>query len=721
MPLYFTVICILLWACQKEIHVNDTFPFELKGNIIDTNVFKDQKTQTSFTIVPTQKVDGTVYYFSYVVDKGDGKFYLEDGTALEPNTTYSVNDFDFKRYFVCNTIGTNTVIVTVDNEVTEKQSVTLNYESKYKPFTYILSNNLDLYPIGELSPITYTITDDYEETNYRFTYFVENGQGQLFSQSTAQDGTDNYTALEIGKSSALPKGTHKLYYKPLNLSDGTHKIKTTIAAADGQEKKLDLDLKVSESNFSFTAASSVAEAMANSEIDHNFTLSPIGTPSKYYSLTFTSTGTAIVKYNGNSYNAGQSIPITTQDIAKKAWTVKYIGSNASSHVVNYNLSSDNGKTHNQEVSLNIFDFSFNASVASSLIARTKSTDINYNITSVGKNDLTFTIGFEYLSGSAQGELRKDASLMVANAFYPTITGNKGLSFKGTNAGEVKMRIITKDNFGNIKKSNILNINVVQSDFNFVATSSKNQITTAEDVQQNFSITQTQNFDLTYTLKFKTNNNKGVLIYDGKQFNPGDAIVIKKNDIQNKGWLATFRTPAALDYSIEYTLTSTAEVSRLATVSLKVVPPVAPPKITKAEFRYDIADNLSRPCGSHKTDDTFGTCYHDAYLLITIYTDKTNVTNFQVKNTDTNFTSSELNFVAGPNLVRNGNLEFRCTTFDSLNPILSACHKVQNYTASFFGTVNFGQKLEVRVKANGLWSDWKKATSNGIKITPCKGL
>ena len=107
LPLVIFLVGTALISCQKELAIEQNFPFEVKLLPIPKQLPLGGTAELRLEILPTQVYTENAYSLRYFSFEGNGSLRLEKGTPLVPNDSYPIPQKVFRLYYTAHSLGSN--------------------------------------------------------------------------------------------------------------------------------------------------------------------------------------------------------------------------------------------------------------------------------------------------------------------------------------------------------------------------------------------------------------------------------------------------------------------------------------------------------------------------------------------------------------------------------------------------------------------------------------
>lgn len=95
----FLMIITLLTSCEKELDVQQNFPFEVKVMPVPKAVSQGQIVEIRCQIITSENYVENQYFIRYFQFDGNGNLCIGNAAPLLPNDTYELPDKIFRLYY----------------------------------------------------------------------------------------------------------------------------------------------------------------------------------------------------------------------------------------------------------------------------------------------------------------------------------------------------------------------------------------------------------------------------------------------------------------------------------------------------------------------------------------------------------------------------------------------------------------------------------------------
>ncbi|WP_299220391.1 DUF5011 domain-containing protein [uncultured Aquimarina sp.] len=329
-------------ACTKEITDDLVVFFKVEFSETTIETFVDTKKESQFTITGVTDINVGDYQIKYNVTEGAGSYFLNTVAIAENEFVDLPEGPEYTIEYQGTVVGANKVTLTIRDQSNREEEFILTYNVNDTDFTF------DVVPFPEA--ITYVngeidLNLNIEEVSSA-TYDVQYVFGTpdadvLGTGSVIVDGAvlDPETTVEI------PIGDST--WKFGGLTVGAVEITFTATSSFGISKSKIIRIEVGETpDFTFAATlDSDVIFTTNSGAVINFTITEIAGTSSYV-MNYRTSNAGNVVYNGETYQAGDNIPIQAGSSIGT-----YIGTAEGAHNLDFRVDNANIITVSKEASL----------------------------------------------------------------------------------------------------------------------------------------------------------------------------------------------------------------------------------------------------------------------------------------------------------------------------------------------------------------------------------
>ena len=508
-------------GCTKDIDITDQFDFDFEVKV-STEGFVYETTPFEVVITPQRVVNGTTYKLSYSVDEGESHLETKSPTiVVKPGEKYIMPDkFEQVFNYLPTAVGTNKIIVTIENNQGLKKTKTIIYKSKYAPFTFLLTPNLNSYTINAKGALTSTLIRK-EEDKFKFKYIVTNGTGIIY---------DGETAIVPGEDYELKNGVKQLHYMPSTL--GLHKITATATAADNASIAREIEVVVDNVPFTLSATAATTSVNVNQELVINVDLTEqITTRGVTYEIShsYDPKGISGIMKNpsGVAIEAGVASKIVTG-----SYQYRFKPSGIGVSTITFKVKDSNGQIKEVTVIITVENvpFTFTAIPSEKTILLNKNTAINFNLVTNASDSNGLTYKLVYTPEVGDGILTTTGGTVLKSGTPIVIEkGTFNYNYLPKTLGNHKISFVVTDNNGQQRTASV-EMNTTHTPVTFNV-SSVTQTYVNQSIPLNFTITPQNSAELDYKMNYYVSGGEGPLKKGETVITPGNYIDVSKGSFQ----------------------------------------------------------------------------------------------------------------------------------------------------------------------------------------------
>ncbi|MBZ4037779.1 DUF3872 domain-containing protein, partial [Flavobacterium sp. 17A] len=518
---FFVFAIVLLMGCTKDIDIEDEFSFEFEITALNEG-FVYETAPFDIVIKPQRVVAGTTYEISYVLEKEESHFETKSPTTvIEPSEKFKLGEtLEHKFNFLPTSVGDHVVIVTIKDNHGAVKSKTFNYKSKYAPFTFLLTPNLNTYTINAKGAMTSTLIRK-EEDKFTFSYTVTNGTGIIY---------DGDTAITPGEEYILKNGVKQLHYMPSTL--GLHMITASVTADDKAQVVRQVEVLVDNVSFTLSATAATTSLNANQELVIAIDLAEQTktTGVKYeISHAYDPKGIAgtIKNPSGVAVQAGTTAPI---EVGTHQYRFKPAGIGVST--ITFKIKDSNGQVKEATVIITVQNvpFSFTAIPAEKTILLNKNAVINFNLVTNSNDTSGLTYKLVYSPIEGDGTLTSsDGTALKSGTPFNVDKGTFYFNYLPKTLGSHKLNFVVTDNNGEQRTASVeMNTTHTAVTFNV---SSVTQTYVNQPISINYTITPQSSNDLDYKMNYYLSGGEGQLKNGQTEIVSGNFFDVSRGSFQ----------------------------------------------------------------------------------------------------------------------------------------------------------------------------------------------
>ncbi|SEM14274.1 protein of unknown function [Aquimarina amphilecti] len=332
----------LVIACTKEITEDLVVFFKVEFSETTIDAFVDNKEESSFTILGAGDIAAGDYQIKYNVTEGAGSYFLNDTEVTENEFVDLPEGPQYTIEYVATEIGANTVTITIKDELNREEEFILTYNVNDTDFTFdVVPSSIGTYVNGEID-LDLSITEISEAT-YDVQYIFK-APVDISTQGTGTVNIDG-TLLDPETLVEIPVGDTTWQFEGVTI--GMVEIEFIATSSLGVSKTKTLQIEVGDTpDFTFTATlDSDSIFTTNSGAVINFDITETVGASTYV-MNYRTSNTGNVVYNGETYQAGDNIPIQAGTSIGT-----YVGTAEGTHNLDFRVDNSNTVTVSREASL----------------------------------------------------------------------------------------------------------------------------------------------------------------------------------------------------------------------------------------------------------------------------------------------------------------------------------------------------------------------------------
>lgn len=416
----------------------NAFSLEASTPLNDINV--NAPTSFSFSLLNLGKDKTVTYERSFNIIQGTGKVFNEDGsTEVELEKYEPVDEGTFSHVVKFTQPGDSKIVVSAKDSNNQIISDTLSYTVNVVEFSFTAAPSKNTVYTGEEVEVNFTLNETQGSGGqYKMGYTLNDGSADI-----SVDGV----AISPGTLNNVPVGDFSWTVKPTSV--GVLDMTFYVRNESGSEVQKNVAINSQSGNFTVQAIPTVNSASINEKVTINIAITENGPPAKPYSLSFGSTGSGTIEYNGNQYNAGQTI----SSINSLDFSVDYTGSTVGDHNITLFFTNSNGLPLQKSLSIQYetTTFTFDAATTVQSVKVNEKAKQNFNVVQSGSQNLTYTLSF---TSTGSGTLEYNSASYGQNQTITGITpGSFSADYIGSSVGEHRITYkLTASNGDFIEKS-----------------------------------------------------------------------------------------------------------------------------------------------------------------------------------------------------------------------------------------------------------------------------
>ncbi|SEC65676.1 protein of unknown function [Tenacibaculum sp. MAR_2009_124] len=507
--------------------------FSLRVFATDTNIAKNEEDKITVSLQQNATNSNITYTLEYNI-VGNGTLYKDNSEAPASESITPGNYNNYK--FVSSEAGASTINFTINDSNGQTESQQLIYTVSNPSFDLNTIGGTELY-LNDSEDFTFNITQQYtdNQASYQYSYEFVQGNGELKDSSGSVIVPGSYYDASVG--------LNQLNFEAIR--NGINTVKLTVRDNYGNTQYREITFTVNEISFDYSAASASANIAYGEDIKITQNISSqVENGNIQYELSYTTSGTGTLSYNGVDYSPGEVI-----DVSDGQFNTYYKGLSVGTHEIIFSVKSTQNITKTSQVRIDVssIDFNFLADAQDNSIYKNEETNINFDISeSVGSSSDTYEVSYSLTRG---GGILKDitGTALTSSTFYTVSSGPTNWIFEGTDVGEVEIKLIARNSTGTSREVKV-QLEVKQTDFVFQSIVAESAANINEEVPVSFVLTPNGEENLTYDLLFSSTVS-GKLKLNGTSYNAGQQIVVTPGNFVGS---FTSSVPGTNDITFEVT-------------------------------------------------------------------------------------------------------------------------------------------------------------------------
>jgi len=121
--LYTLLLSVIVCACSDDLDVRQVYGFNLEVMPVPKKIAQGETVEIRCEIVPEGVYSGTSYKIRMFQYDGKGSLMLDNGTVLQPNDMYRIDNTVFRMYFTAHSDGQQNFdifIIDSHNQIVQK-------------------------------------------------------------------------------------------------------------------------------------------------------------------------------------------------------------------------------------------------------------------------------------------------------------------------------------------------------------------------------------------------------------------------------------------------------------------------------------------------------------------------------------------------------------------------------------------------------------------------
>ncbi|TCP28156.1 uncharacterized protein DUF3872 [Tenacibaculum skagerrakense] len=491
--LYIFIILTSLLACDTglEIEVQDSFDFTITSDQKDIS-FVSEEINTTITIEPERKVQGTQYFFSYELDNGNG-YYKLNNTILTPGQEYKLESLEFNLVYVGEDVNTHTTEITIRNSNDLTTSHLISYKivdfNDFKVNTIKLSNDevfLSQKVEFELE-IEKVVNELEQELEYEIKFINSSLNGKL---------NINQNEIVLGESlTDLSEGKHRISF--LANQGGNAQIDLLVKASNGKSQEVTINSEIIPTSILLEVTPEKTENYIKTPTAFNFNIYKIGVEEITYELVFKNINGKLSNTD-NEYFKNETISVTEGN-----FQMNFEGFETSNTPIEFTLNASNGLSKTVSVDFSVLQTDFDLVVTpdepNDYVGDL--TPFEFSISKKGDQNLQYEISFNGPKGEIlyQGNSYSNNDRIDLNI----VTGGR-FEFRGKEVSNEPLQFTVRASNG-LSKTVSVNFESTPTDFEVIPSNDNISQFYMFDISLNMNIIspEVDNQFISYKMYFKT--------------------------------------------------------------------------------------------------------------------------------------------------------------------------------------------------------------------------
>ena len=114
--LFVCALSVILSSCSDDgLDIQQSYPFTVETMPVPKDIVRGLTIEIRCELKAEGKFDGTIYTIRYFQYDGKGSLRMENGTVLQPNDRYLLEDEKFRLYYTSASTETQTLTVVIED------------------------------------------------------------------------------------------------------------------------------------------------------------------------------------------------------------------------------------------------------------------------------------------------------------------------------------------------------------------------------------------------------------------------------------------------------------------------------------------------------------------------------------------------------------------------------------------------------------------------------
>jgi len=126
------VALVGLSSCEDDLDIQTNYPFEVEVMPVPTKVLRGQTVEIRCHLAKEGVYAHTLYTIRWFLYDGKGSLRMENGTILQPNDRYLLENETFRLYYTSASTDAHKFIVVIEDSNGNSQMLTFNFNNENK-------------------------------------------------------------------------------------------------------------------------------------------------------------------------------------------------------------------------------------------------------------------------------------------------------------------------------------------------------------------------------------------------------------------------------------------------------------------------------------------------------------------------------------------------------------------------------------------------------------
>ena len=124
------VFCIA--ACDSDLDIQTAYPFHVETMPVPLRVTQGETVEIRCSLLAEGRTSDTHYTIRWFLYDGTGSLRMENGTILQPNDRYLLENETFRLYYTSASTDAHKFIVVIEDSNGNSQTLTFNFNNENK-------------------------------------------------------------------------------------------------------------------------------------------------------------------------------------------------------------------------------------------------------------------------------------------------------------------------------------------------------------------------------------------------------------------------------------------------------------------------------------------------------------------------------------------------------------------------------------------------------------